>query len=75
VQVEVLDPPFTIGGVLDQVIEPVEYVSDRGSVSRYCRVVIRGKFLEGTVVGTNAGLGIGDLGISLLGVEKVLEEV
>jgi hypothetical protein len=75
VQVEVLDPPFTIGGVLDQVIEPVEYVSDRGSVSRYCRVVIRGKFLEGTVVGTNAGLGIGDLGIALLGVEKVLEEV
>jgi hypothetical protein len=75
VQVEVLDPPFTIGGVLDQVIEPVEYVSDRGSVSRYCRVVIRGKFLEGTVVGTNAGLGIGDLGVALLGVEKVLEEV
>jgi hypothetical protein len=75
VQVEVLDPPFTIGGVLDQVIEPVEYISDRGSVSRYCRVVVRGKFLEGTVLGTNAGLGIGDLGISLLGVEKVLEEV
>ena len=73
--VEILDPPFTIGGILDQVIEPVEYVSDRGSVSRYCRVVVRGKFLEGTVVGTNAGLGIGDLGISLLGVEKVLEEM
>jgi hypothetical protein len=38
-------------------------------------VVIRGKFLEGTVLGTNSGLGIGDLGIALLGVEKVLEEV
>ncbi|GAG34830.1 unnamed protein product, partial [marine sediment metagenome] len=42
VSVEVLDPPFKMSGVVDQVMEPTTYISDRGSVMRWCQVRVRG---------------------------------
>jgi hypothetical protein len=74
-EVFVLDPPVWIAGVVDQVSEPTEYISDRGSVMRVCQVQVRGKIKTqaGSGIGINAGLGIGQLGISLLGVGVVAE--
>ena len=75
VEVFVLDPPVWVAGVVDQISEPTEYISDRGSVSVVCQVQVRGKIKTqaGSGIGTNAGLGIGPLGIGLLGVETVPE--
>lgn len=72
-----LDPPTWVTGVVDQVSEPTEYISNRGSVMRVCQVQVRGKIATsaGSGIGTNAGLGIGRLGVSVLGIGKVLEEI
>ena len=75
-EVIVLDPPVWIWGVVDKVSEPTEYISARGSASVVCQVQVRGKIRTSAGSGiSNAGLGIGRLGVSLLGVEKVLEEI
>jgi hypothetical protein len=76
VQVHILDPPFTMQGVVDRVAEPTETISPRGGVGRICSVVVRGTKLVGPGGGAiaNEGLGIGLLGVTLLGVETPLEE-
>ena len=76
-EVFVLDPPVWIAGVVDQISEPTEYISERGSVSVVCQVQVRGKIKTqaGSGIGTNAGLGIGRLGVSVLGIGTVLEEI
>jgi len=74
----VLEPPIHIQGIVDTVLEPVEYVSDRGSSSRYLMVRVRGNKIDtsGTGLATNQGLGIAALGISLLGVAHTdIEEI
>lgn len=75
IRLTVLDPPIMIDGVVDQIAEPTEYISHRGSVSRYCQVRIRGTKVDGTSVGSNQGLGIGLLGVSILGIDKVTESL
>jgi hypothetical protein len=76
VEAIVLDPPVWVRGILDQVSEPTTYVSDRGSVMRVCQVQVRGKLATSAGSGaTNAGLGIGKLGVSVLGIGKVTEEI
>jgi len=68
-EVEVLDPPMLFRGIVDNVIEPTEYVSDRGSVSVRCVLQLRGERLKVTAEATgDAGLGLGLLGVSTLGV-------
>jgi hypothetical protein len=75
VQLEVLDPPIFISGVVDQIAEPVEYISDRGSVGRFCQVRVRGTRTTGTGnIATSLGLGIGKLGFTVLGVGKPIVE-
>jgi hypothetical protein len=75
IRLTVLDPPLMVDGVVDQIAEPTNYISDRGSVTRYCQVRIRGTITDGTSVGANQGLGVGKLGVSTLGIDKVTEEL
>jgi hypothetical protein len=51
------------------VSEPVEYISNRGSVSRYVIVEFRGQRLVTTAPPTgDTGIGLGLLGISTVGI-------
>ena len=76
VEAVLLDPPFWIRGVVDQVSEPVEYVSERGSVMRHCMVRIRGTRITDVGQGSNnEGLGIGRVGVVTVGIEKRYEEI
>ena len=69
VQAVLLDPPVLFEGIVNNVSEPVEYLSDRGSVTRYVMVEFRGKRSVATVVATgDSGSGIGLMGIATVGV-------
>jgi len=68
VYIEVLNPPMTFRGVIDNVDEPVEYISDRGSASVYCMVQFRGLRVTSTIQPVGEGLGVARLGIATLGV-------
>lgn len=69
-----LEPPLHIRGVVDTVLEPIEYISERGSVGRYVMVRVRGTKIDqaGSGIATNQGLGIATLGIANLGVENTV---
>lgn len=70
VQVEILDPPVLFRGIMNNISEPVEYQSTRGSTTRYCMVEFRGqRVTEASLSVGNEGMGLGLLGVSLLGVE------
>lgn len=72
---EVLDPPITLRGVVESLVEPTLVMTDRGSQSRVCMV----RFL-GTLVTTaasasaqgNAGLGVSLLGVSTVGIGEII---
>ena len=68
-EIIVLDPPFGFSGVIDNVLEPVSYITDRGSVSVRCVLQCRGSRIvnAGTPTG-DAGLGLGLLGVTRLGI-------
>jgi hypothetical protein len=74
-QMTVFDPPITLRGVVDIIMEPTTYITDRGSQGRRCLV----RFL-GSLVGTiedlqpqgTQGLGIGPLGIATVGIGEVV---
>jgi hypothetical protein len=70
----VFDPPITIRGVVETILEPTAYITHRGSQGRRCIVRCLG-VLVGTdplaaVQGTE-GLGISTLGIGTLGIGEV----
>lgn len=68
-QVELLDPPFLFRGIVDNIMNPVEYISDRGAVTRVCTMVLRGNRISGAQPATgDAGLGLGLLGVATLGI-------
>ena len=68
VEAVVLDPPMGFRGVVNNVSEPVEFVSARGSVTRYCMVEFRGQRLTQTVQPTgDAGMGLDWMGVTQMG--------
>ena len=69
VEVVVLDPPMGFRGIVNNVSEPIEYLADRGSSTRYVMVEFRGQRLTATAVPTgDTGMGLGLLGISTVGI-------
>lgn len=66
--IDVLDPPFLFTGIIDQIMEPTTYVSERGASSVRCVIQCRGseRVSSASSVG-DSGLGLGTLGIGLLG--------
>jgi hypothetical protein len=69
VEVAMIDPAVLFRGVLNNVSEPVELQSARGSVTRYCNVEFRGQRLVATAQPTgDGGVGLGLLGITPVGI-------
>jgi hypothetical protein len=69
VEVVMIKPGIMFRGIVNNVSEPVMFVSNRGSVSRYVIVEFRGQRLTTTAPSTgDAGIGLGLLGISIVGV-------
>ena len=69
INIEVLDPPFKFRGIIDNIVEPTEYITDRGSVSVRLVLQCRGtRIVDGSTSIGDAGLGIGLLGVTRLGV-------
>ncbi len=69
-----LDPPLTLRGVVDQLMEPVSYITDRGSQGRFCMMVFRGNRTTTTTSAQaqgNAGMGIGPMGITTMGIGEI----
>ncbi len=74
VEVKLIDPFVEFRGVLNNVSEPIEYLSNRGSVTRYIMAEFRGQRTTPGAVGQgNEAVGIGLVGISLAGVSDTLE--
>ena len=68
VEALLLDPPMGFRGVVNNVSEPVEFVSARGSVTRYCMVEFRGQRLTQTAQPTgDAGMGLDWMGVTQMG--------
>ena len=69
VQAEIVDPPFLFRGIVDNLMNPVTYISDRGGVTKVCTLVLRGNRITGSQAATgDAGLGLGLLGVATLGI-------
>jgi hypothetical protein len=69
VEVAMIDPPVLFRGIINNISEPIEYLSNRGSVTRYCMVEFRGQRLGATETASgDAGMGLGLLGIATLGI-------
>lgn len=69
VELEIYKPPLLFGGVVNNLLEPVRYITPRGSASRMTMLEFRGSILAGSVAPTgNAGLGLGLLGVVTLGI-------
>jgi len=67
--IDVLDPPFLFTGIIDSILEPTEYVSDRGSSSVRIVLQCRGSQRDVTISSVgDAGLGLGLLGVETLGI-------
>ncbi len=68
---EVLDPPTTINGIVDAILEPVTYTTVRGSQGRVAVVMFRGSRLGGPQVAAGSGFsgwGIGRRGVTTVGI-------
>ena len=69
VEVIMLNPPMGFRGVVNNVSEPIEFLSNRGSVTRYIMVEFRGQRLTQTVAPTgDSGIGLGLMGIAIMGI-------
>ncbi|RLB63351.1 MAG: hypothetical protein DRH08_11200, partial [Deltaproteobacteria bacterium] len=69
IQAILLDPPMLFEGVVNNVSEPVTFLSDRGSVTTYVMVEMRGQMSVTTIPATgDAGSGVGLLGVATLGI-------
>jgi len=65
----VSNPSMYFNGVIDAIEEPVEYISPRGSASRYMMVQFRGSREAVTAFSiSDGGIGMGLIGMSLIGV-------
>jgi hypothetical protein len=71
----VLDPPVSLRGVVDLILEPTTYITDRGSQGKLCMLMFRGSLLAGTSsapAGGNAGTGIAWAGVSTVGIGQTI---
>ncbi len=71
----ILKPPITVSGIVDNVLEPITYTTDRGSQTRMAVAMFRGTRLGGSqAVGGfgNAGFGVAQMGITTMGIGQVL---
>ena len=69
VEAVVIDPPMGFRGVVNNVSEPIEYLAERGSVTRYVMVEFRGQRLVQTVPPTgDSGMGLGLMGLDIIGI-------
>lgn len=69
IEVTVLDPPISFRGIVDNVLEPTAYISDRGSVSVRCVLQCRGDRQTATANPTgDAGMGLGLMGVATMGI-------
>jgi len=69
VQVAIIDPPVVFEGVINNISEPIEYLAERGSVTRYVMVEFRGQRSTATIPTTgDAGMGLGFMGIATMGI-------
>ncbi len=74
VELNVIDPPMSLLGIVDEISEPVTYLTSRGSQGRRCIVRFRGKMISATVVTVgSAGMGVGGLGITTMGIGEITE--
>lgn len=68
-EIQILDPPFGFRGIIDNILEPTEYISARGGVSIRCVLQCRGSRVTAVANPTgDAGLGLGLLGVATLGI-------
>ena len=69
VEALLIDPPLLFRGIVNNVSEPIEHLSNRGSVTRHCLVEFRGQRLASVATATgDAGMGLGLMGIATLGI-------
>ncbi len=71
VEAIVLDPLVRFQGVVNNISEPVTFVSNRGSVTKHVMVEFRGSRLPGTATSAptgDDGIGLGTTGIATIGV-------
>ncbi len=72
VEATLLQPPILFRGVVNNVSEPVTYVSERGSSSVYVEVEFLGQRMTATAPPTgNAGIGLGLLGVATVGMGQM----
>lgn len=76
VQATLLDPPINFDGVVNNVSEPIDYLSERGSVTRHVMVEFRGTRTSSAAQFTTGdnGIGLGLLGISTVGIGQSGQE-
>ena len=68
IDLTIIDPPLLFRGIVDNLMEPVEFVSDRGSTGRYCMLQFRGDRITFTSFPTgNQLMGLGTIGIGIIG--------
>lgn len=69
VDLTIIDPPMLFRGIIDNIMEPIEYISDRGSVGRYVMLQFRGdRVTFGSSPTGNQLMGLGTMGIGVLGI-------
>ncbi len=69
VTMTLIDPPYRMEGVVNNISEPVDYLAERGSVTRYCMVEFRGQRSSALFYPTgNDGVGLGLLGVAIVGI-------
>ncbi len=70
-ELQVMQPPLNMRGVIDAILEPVPYISDRGSVGKVMMVRFRGNYVpagqQSFITGSET-MGLGLLGVAILGI-------
>ncbi len=75
VEASIIKPGVLFRGIVNNVSEPVEVMTERGSVTRYAIVEFRGERLTTLPYPTgDAGVGLGLLGIAIVGVGQTEQE-
>ena len=72
---QVMDPPMSFSGIVDNIVEPIEYIGERGAAGKVCVLQFRGTRLIGGTFGVaetnptgDSGTGLGLIGVATLGI-------
>lgn len=71
IELEVYRPELQFNGIVNNILEPVEYVSSRGTPTRMAMIQFLGSLSFGTTLSITAPVGDEVLGIGLLGVARL----